>query len=116
MWGGRQELFCLLQLVCHEMACHRHVCSMFKAVSLRYGFLTSTELVQQNAGLAGLQPVYGRGSEGEQLHRKPRVMARPDNVFFSDSLPGTCTLSVMRDAYKMMHFSFAFFLHLSLKH
>lgn len=100
MWGGHQELFRLLQLVCHEMACHQNVCSMFKAVSLRYGFLTSTELVQQSAGLVGLQPVDGRGSESEQLHKKPRVMASLDNGFFSDSLPGTCTFSVMERLIK----------------
>lgn len=48
----------------------------------------------------GLQPVYGRGSESEQLHEKPRVMASPDKGFFSDSLPGACTLSVMKRLIK----------------
>lgn len=34
-----------------------------------------------SAGLAGLQPVHGRGSKSEQLHKKPRVMTRLDLFF-----------------------------------
>lgn len=88
---------------------------MFKAAP-SYGFHTVRGLVPQSAQLAGLQPVYSRGSRSEQMHRKPRVMARLKNIFFPDSLLGTCALSVMGEVYKMMHFVFAFFLHLSLKH